>query len=98
MNDSLISDIVSILKNSFERGESISLHKLLGTIDAKHHLILNLDELNSAIKLVGGCQVITNEKNTILSSVELIERTDYVTKGDINKAFKIYENLIKRSK
>tara|TARA_R100000789_G_C3004577_1_gene149729 strand:- start:123 stop:410 length:288 start_codon:yes stop_codon:yes gene_type:complete len=89
MDSKIVNNITNILKEAFKKSEAILLHEVIWTIDAKHHLIVSLNELNSAIKLVGGVQ-----KNYLNSEVKLSRsdgsESDYLIHDDIEKAMTVY--------
>uniref|UniRef100_UPI0035943AAB hypothetical protein n=1 Tax=Pricia sp. TaxID=2268138 RepID=UPI0035943AAB len=88
-------DVVKILEGAFAKNESVFLHELLWTIDAKHRLILNLDEINSAIDLIGGIRKRTDGDVVELNELEL-EKSDYIIDEDMISAMKIYNEHLKR--
>lgn len=95
MESILSEDVVKILEGAFEKNESVLLHELLWTIDAKHRLILNLDEINSAIDLIGGIRKRTDGDVVELNELKL-KKSDYIIDEDIIKAMRIYNEHFKK--
>lgn len=91
MSKPLVIDIMTFIKHSFEKGESIPIDQLLSWVDAKHRLIPNVDELNTAIKLIGGCQKTLNTEGVLISTLEK-EESDFLSESDLSIAFKVYQN------
>ncbi|MGW9685088.1 hypothetical protein [Flagellimonas sp. 2504JD1-5] len=89
MKSQIVNEIAKILNGAFTKDETVSLHEVIWTIDVKHHLIASLNELNPAIKLVGGVQ-----KSYLNTDVKLSRsnenNSDYLIEGDIKKAMIIY--------
>lgn len=93
MESQIVNDIANILNGTFTKDETVSLHEVIWTIDAKHHLIASLNELNSAIKLVGGVQKIYLNTEVKLSRSNE-NNSDYLIEEDIKKAMIIYKQHI----
>lgn len=93
MESQIVNDIANILNGAFTNSETVMLHEMIWTIDAKHHLIASLNELNSAIELVGGV-----EKSYRNSEVKLSRSKDYVSdyliEEDVKKAMIIYNQYL----
>jgi chemotaxis protein CheY-P-specific phosphatase CheC len=93
MESQIVNEIANILNGTFAKNETVLLHEVIWTIDAKHHLIANLDELNSAIKLVGSVQ-----KSYLNSEVKLSRsdgnESDYLIQDDIEKAMVVYNERL----
>lgn len=89
MDTTMIKDAVILLKTVFDNGESIFLHEVLWTLDAKHHAILNTDELDAIVKKIGGLQKSCTQKGVELSRLES-ENSDFLTQDDIDKSMEIY--------
>lgn len=91
--DELITDMVLLLNGVAGRDEQILLHQLLWSIDAKHHLIPNPDEINFAIEKAGGFQISRNENEIALRRDES-GQPDLITQEDLDEAMKIYHKYI----
>ncbi|MEO9511714.1 MAG: hypothetical protein ABJN84_18275 [Flavobacteriaceae bacterium] len=93
MDSKIVNDIASFLNETFKKSETILLHEVVWTIDAKHYLIVSLNELNSAIKLVGGVQ-----KSYLNSEVKLSrsdgDESDHLIQNDIEKAMAVYNQCL----
>jgi hypothetical protein len=62
----MIKHMIEILTGCLKRGESVTLHQLIWTVDAKHHAIPSLAELNQALKSVPGFKIARSKTSVIL--------------------------------
>jgi hypothetical protein len=93
LESQLITDVFKILEGAFAKKEPVLLHELLWSIDAKHHLILNPEEINSAVDLIGGIRKRTDGNEVELNQLKA-KKSEYISDEDIDRAMKIYnENL-----
>ncbi|MGW9685084.1 hypothetical protein [Flagellimonas sp. 2504JD1-5] len=93
MKSQIVNEIASILKGTFTKNETVLLHEVIWTIDAKHHLIASLNELNSAIRLVGGAQKSYRNMDVKLSRSNE-NNSDYLIEEDIKKAMIMYNQYL----
>ena len=95
MENELITDVINFFNRAFAENEPVKLHELLWSIDANHHLILNLEEINSAIELIGGVE--KNVDGDVIRLNQLnAKKSDFIMEEDIAKAMKIYSDPLKR--
>ena len=93
MEYDIIEDIELMLRSAFGYGESISLHEICWTIDAKHKLIPSVKELNHAVKNVGGVTIL-RKKDSIEIRKGSLEQFDDITEHDLDLAMDIYNRNI----
>jgi hypothetical protein len=87
--DTMIKDAIKLLKHAFDRGDSIFLHELIWNLDAKHHAILDTNELDTIVKEIGGLQKSYTQKGIELSRLES-GVSDFLTQDDIDNAMQVY--------
>ncbi len=91
--NTLIQEMIGILTASFKRGEVVPLHALLWSIDAKNHLIPNVDEINDALENSPNSLIERNEKGVFFAPSN-IKSKDRITDNDVEEAMKIYRGLV----
>lgn len=87
--DTLLKDAINFLKINFDRGKSVFFHELIWTLDAKHHAILDTNELDTIVKEIGGLQKSYTPKGIELSRLES-GISDFLTQDDIDNAMQVY--------
>lgn len=97
MESQSVKDVIKILEGAFVKNEPVLLHELLWSIDARHYLILNSDEINSAIDFIGGIKKMVDGNEVKLTQLKA-EKSDYINNKDIERAMKVYNKLIKKLK
>ena len=95
MNKEVIEDIGELLKGSFKETDRFPLHELLWTIDAKHHLIPSIDELNEAIKKNEGI-IIETFDNEIYLVLTKESNSEKITQEHIDTAILDYQKILKK--
>lgn len=98
MESDLIEDAQCIFEVAFEKKQPVMLHELLWTIDAKHRLILNTDEINSAINCIVGIIKTVDGNQVKLNPLIKGRESDYVNDKDVEKAMNIYNQVTEKSK
>jgi hypothetical protein len=68
MSDHIVSDLTEMIRSSFDRNETIDLASLLWSIDAKHRLIPEVNEINSALSSISKYKITRNENQVYLTN------------------------------
>ncbi len=91
--EKMIDYMTDILAATIERGETIGLHELLWTVDAKEHAIPTVDELNEAMSQAGSVSIVrTSDSVTLVPG----DRGDSgnLTDADVALAMAFYEKMV----
>lgn len=83
MYDYVIKDIESILRGSFIEGKSIDLNSLCSTIDYHHKLWPELEEINVALRNIGGYLIERRDTKLIISPSEELS-DEVITQNDMD--------------
>jgi hypothetical protein len=96
MNIEVVEIAEELLQGSKDRKEAIGLHELIWTIDAQERLIPNADEINEALKCVGGFLV---ERSTAEIQLHPSNETKdiTITQKDLEVAMKSYRDEINKT-
>ena len=92
----MIEQMKGILAACAGRGESIPLHQLIWTVDARHHAIPTTNEINQALESVRAFRVV-RDRNSVHLMPESTASSDIVTEADLQLAMKNYEKEIGES-
>ena len=90
----MIDDIKDLLKSAAGKSESVPLHALLWTIDAKHHAIPTVEELNTGLQNAGDFRVERTKEEVVLVP-SLGAGLAIITSKDIAVAMTFYETIAK---
>jgi len=91
----MVDDIKEILRLAARKSESVPLHALLWTIDAKHHAIPTVEELNAALQNAGDFRVERTAEEVSLVPFAGAGPAE-VAQNDIAVAMTLYESIVKK--
>ena len=97
MNKEIINDIRNLLIGSYKETDRVTLHSLLWSIDAKHHLIPSFDEINESLKKIEGIQIASFEDGINLIFKKGI-KSEIINQKHIDNAMIEYEKVINEFK